>query len=249
MSRRIVLLTLLVLAASPVAAQAGVILPTSRPADPAGRITPLQAFPSGVAVSPDGNTVLAIAGPALQGGLPATPPDPLPQPGVQVYVIDGSTGAVRQVLNLADALQGGVFAPDGQRAYVAGGGAHSVEEIDFDGAGRASVGPSFQVTGFATALALERGAGRIWVGEPNTGQVQLLDLSSGAVVRTIAVPGANQLALAPDGSALYVADWRGTAVHTIDLAAGSVSAVSTGAHPTGLAVASSGQVLSADAND
>src|SRR5260370_15631803 len=170
MSRRIVLLTLLVLAASPVAAQAGVILPTSRPADPAGRITPLQAFPSGVAVSPDGNTVLAIAGPALQGGLPATPPDPLPQPVVQVYVIDARTGAVRQVLNLADAFQGVVFAPDGQRAYVAGGGAHSVEEIDFDSTGRATVGPAYQVAGFASAVRLEPGASPIRGGAPQNRQ-------------------------------------------------------------------------------
>src|SRR5437763_1973128 len=119
MSRRIVLVTLLALAAAPSASQADVVLPTSRPADPAGRITALQAFPTGVAVSPDGKTILAIAGAAIQGGLPATPPDPLPQPGVQVYVIDAGTGAVRQALSLSDAFQSVVFAFDGQHAYVA----------------------------------------------------------------------------------------------------------------------------------
>src|SRR5438046_2441571 len=94
----------------PAPALAAVVLPTSRPADPAGRLTTLQAFPTGVAVSPDGKTVLAIPGAPIQGG--AAPPDPLPQSGVQVYVIDAATGAVRQVVKVTDAFQDVVFAPD-----------------------------------------------------------------------------------------------------------------------------------------
>src|SRR5437763_8262508 len=197
------------LGAWPSAAPARVVLPTSRPADPAGRVTSLQAFPTGVAVSPDGKTLLAVAGAVIQGG--AQPPDPLPEVGVQLYVIDAATGAVRQVVKLDDAFQDVVFAPDGRRAYVAGGGAHAVEEIDFSN-GVASAGPSYAVAGFAAALALEPGAKRIWVGEPENAQVELVDLSSGDVVRTIAVPGANQIALSKDGGTLYAANWRGGAV-------------------------------------
>src|SRR5436305_2299224 len=163
------------LGAWPAAAPARVVLPTSRPADPAGRVTSLQAFPTGVAVSPDGKTLLAVAGAVIQGG--AQPPDPLPEVGVQLYVIDAATGAVRQVVKLDDAFQDVVFAPDGRRAYVAGGGAHAVEEVDFDSSGAAAAGPSYDVAGFAAALALEPGATRIWVGEPENGQVQLVDLT------------------------------------------------------------------------
>src|SRR5258707_14956764 len=112
MLRRALLLGALAAVLAP-AAHAAPMLPTSRPADPAGRITTLQAFPTGVAVSPDGKTVLAIAGAVIQGGAPATPPDPLPQPGVQVYVIDAASGLVRQVVNVTDAYQDIVFAPDG----------------------------------------------------------------------------------------------------------------------------------------
>ena len=76
--RRLVLPMLVAaLAAWPSSALARALLPTSRPVDPAGRLTSLQAFPTGVAVSPDGKTVLAVAGAPIQGG--AQPPDPLPQ--------------------------------------------------------------------------------------------------------------------------------------------------------------------------
>src|SRR5207244_13104360 len=155
---------LLAFAAFPSAGLAAPMLPTSRPADPAGRVTSLQAFPTGVGVSPDGKTLLAIPGAPIQGG--EQPPDPLPQTGVQVYVIDAASGVVRQVVKVSDAFQDVVFAPDGTRAYVAGGGAHVVEEIDFDSNGNASAGPEFDVAGFAAALALEPGGKRIWVGEP-----------------------------------------------------------------------------------
>ncbi|MFL5895054.1 MAG: hypothetical protein ACJ76Z_08060 [Thermoleophilaceae bacterium] len=248
MFRRIALLALLA-AALPASsgAAASPMLPTSRPADPAGRITTLQAFPTGVAVSPDGKTVLAIAGAPIQGG--AAPPDPLPQPGVQLYVIDAGTGLVRQVVKLTDAFQDVVFAPDGRRAYVAGGGAAVVEEVDFDASGAASAGPEYEVGGFAAALALEPDGKGIWVGEPEAGQVQLVDLATGSVARTIPVAGGNQLALAPDGGTLYAANWRGDSVGVVDLATGAVQPMPTGLHPTDVAVASSGRVFAADAND
>src|SRR5436190_2284136 len=238
---------LLAFAAFSSAALAAPMLPTSRPADPAGRVTSLQAFPTGVGVSPDGKTLLAVTGAPIQGG--EQPPDPLPQTGVQLYVIDAATGAVRQVVKVDDAFQDVVFAPDGHAAYVASGGAHAVEEVDFDSNGVASTGPSYNVDGFAAALALEPGGERIWVGEPEKGEVQLVDLSSGSVVRTIPVAGANQLALSADGLMLYAANWRGSAVSAIDLATGSVQQVSTGLHPTDVAVTPSGDVLAADAND
>src|SRR5947207_9784486 len=119
MPRRLSLCLFLAALAWPATALGSPMLPTSRPADPAGRITTLQAFPTGVAVSPDGKTVLAIPGAVIQGG--AQPPDPLPQAGVQVYVIDAATGLVRQAVKVDDAFQDVVFAPDGGKAYVAGG--------------------------------------------------------------------------------------------------------------------------------
>src|SRR5947207_14952032 len=102
---------LLAFAAYPCSALAGPMLPTSRPADPAGRVTSLQAFPTGVGVSPDGKTLLAVTGAPIQGG--EQPPDPLPQTGVQLYVIDAATGAVRQVVKVDHAFQDLALPPHG----------------------------------------------------------------------------------------------------------------------------------------
>src|SRR5258706_14697405 len=107
MLRRALLLGALAAVLAP-AAHAAPMLPTSRPADPAGRLTTLQAFPTGVAVSPDGRTVLVLPGTPIQGG--AQPPDPLPQAGVQVYVVDAASGVVRPIVKLDDAFQDAVFA-------------------------------------------------------------------------------------------------------------------------------------------
>jgi len=67
------------LAAIHASAAGAAVLPTGRPVAPAGRISPLQAYPTGVAARPDGKTVLAIAGPVVQ---PPPPHDDIVVPGV-----------------------------------------------------------------------------------------------------------------------------------------------------------------------
>src|SRR5438874_1528996 len=61
------------LAGSFASAAHAAVLPTGRPVAPAGHVTALQSFPTGAAVNPNGQTVLAIAGPVIQGGAPAGP--------------------------------------------------------------------------------------------------------------------------------------------------------------------------------
>ena len=95
---------------------AAVPLPTGRLADPAGRITALGAFPTGAAVSPDGRTILVIAGAPIQGGV-----SEIPTGSMQIEVVDAATGVVRQVLTVGDAFQSIAFSRDGSKAFVAGG--------------------------------------------------------------------------------------------------------------------------------
>lgn len=224
-----------------VASAAPVQLPSGRTADPAGRLTPLEAFPTGVAVSPDGRTVLAIAGPAIQGGEGGA--------AVELHVVDAATGVTRQLVKLDDGFQDVVFAADGGRAYVAGGSSQTVQELDVGPGGVVTAGPSRAVGAFVAALAPTPDGRAVWVGEPEAGRVQLLDLASGSVSRSLDLPNPNQLALAPDGRTLYATDWRGAAVSVVDLATGRVASVRTGLHPTDVAVAADGQVVVADAGD
>src|SRR2546421_12114598 len=83
--------------AAPPAAARSFPLPTGRPAFPAGRITPLQSFPTGAAASPDGRSVIAIGGTPLETGSGGE--------SAALMVIDASTGRKRQGLHVSDAFQ------------------------------------------------------------------------------------------------------------------------------------------------
>ena len=233
-----------------VPAAAAPLLPTGRPVDPAGRVTTLQSYPTGVAVSPDGTTILALGGAPIQGGAGTGTPSPLPSTvGVTLYAVDAATGAVRQTLHLDGAFQDIVYARDGSRAYVAGGGQGTVQEVDVRPGGLLATGTAYDLGAFVAALAPTADGGAMWVGEPEANRVQLLDLATGAIRRTVAAPHPNQLALAPDGRTLYATDWRGHAITRIDTATGVASSLPAGDHPTDVAVAPDGRVVVADAED
>src|SRR4051812_18014429 len=76
-----------------------------RKLDPVGRMTPVGAFPTGGALTPDGRFYWAV-----DAGRGAT----------AVRVIDVATGTVLQTLPMPGGYVGIAFAPDGRRAYVSG---------------------------------------------------------------------------------------------------------------------------------
>ncbi len=226
-------------------------LPTARQVDPAGRLTPLEAYSTGVAISPDGKTVLAVAGARIQGGAAPSAPGPLPSanPGVALMVIDAATGTVRQNLQLPDAFQDVVFTRDGGHAYVAGGSRGGVYALNVDKSGVVSQGTTYVLGGLVSALALSPDERALWVGEPEAGKIRKLDLASGSVTQTVPVPAPNKLALSADGRTLYATNWRGSAIDAIDTSSGALRSLATGLHPTDVAVTPSGEVVVADAND
>ncbi|MEA2459759.1 MAG: hypothetical protein QOC95_2731, partial [Thermoleophilaceae bacterium] len=110
-TRRALAVALLALAAAlPAAAQEtpgpdSGLTGNGRHLDPAGRMTPVGAFPTGGALTPDGRFYWAV-----DGGRGAT----------AVRVIDVASGAVEQALPIPGGYVGIAFAPDGRRAYVSG---------------------------------------------------------------------------------------------------------------------------------
>src|SRR3954451_20181535 len=76
-----------------------------RQLDPAGRMTPVGAFPTGGALPPSGRFYWTV-----DGGRGAT----------AVRVIDVASGAVKQALPIPGGYVGIAFAPDGRKAYVSG---------------------------------------------------------------------------------------------------------------------------------
>src|SRR5438067_1388603 len=78
---------------------------SGRKLEPAGRMTPVGAFPTGGALTPDGRFYWAV-----DAGRGAT----------AVRIVDAASGAVMQALPIPGGYVGIAFAPDGRRAYVSG---------------------------------------------------------------------------------------------------------------------------------
>lgn len=222
-----------------------ITLPTGQRVDPAGRLVPLLAYPTGAAFSPDGSRILVIAGRAIQTGeLPAGP-------NVTLRLLDAATGAVLQTLGVGDAFQSVAYSPNGAFAYVAGGSDNSVHGYSVAAAGALQALPDLAVPGcqFASGLAVAPDGSALWVACALSGTVAELALPSGRVLRQVAVANPDQVALSPHGSTAYVTDWRGHAVYAISAASGAVASYQVGAEPEGLAVLPDGRVAVADSND
>src|SRR5207244_7764842 len=130
-------------------AEGAPVLPTGRPAAPAGRITALQAFPTGLAASPDGRFVLAVAGPAIQGGVPEGTSG-----GVALKLVNARTGQVRQTVNVDDAFQGAAYDKTGAHAYVAGGAGDTIHVFSVAADGTLSKQPDLPAAAFVSDVAL-----------------------------------------------------------------------------------------------
>ena len=233
------------LAFAAVGARADTLLPTGREASPVGTLTTLRAYPTGAAVSPDGSTVLTIAGSFSDGGAA----DTTPGGGTQLYAVDAQTGLLRQMLNIGDEFQSLIYSADGTRVYVAGASSQVVHVLDVGTGGVISQGTDLAVGAYVAGLALSPHGRDIWAAAPAAGKVFELDATSGNVLRTVTVPSPDQLALSRDGSLLYATNWRGSTVAQITTASGTVSELTVGDHPTGIARTPDGRIVVADAND
>lgn len=173
------------------AGSSGVLLPTDRIAAPTGRVSPLQVFPTGAAVSPDGRTVVAIAGSPIAGGAGS----------VQVAAVDAVTGRVVQVVTETDARGTVLFRPDGARVYLAGGSDKAVHVLDVGPAGLLTKDTDLPVGDFVTGIALSHDGRYLWAAGSEASRVTRLDLHGGPSV-TVAAPYPDQLALSPADATL-----------------------------------------------
>src|SRR5437763_7105201 len=192
MSRGVV--AAIALAAIHASAAGAAVLPTGRPVAPAGRISPLQAYPTGVAARPDGKTVLAIAGPVVQGGAPGGPSG-----GVALTVIDAVTGEVRQTLNVDDAFQGVVYDSSGTHAYVAGGAGGNVHRFRVAADGTLTQQDDLPATDFVAGLAISRDGRYLGASDPTANLIQRYDLVHGGARTALTAPSPDRLGLCADG--------------------------------------------------
>jgi YVTN family beta-propeller protein len=214
-------------ATAQIPARQDVELPTMQRITPAGRVTPVGTFPTGLALSPDGSRVAVTTSGAIATTLP---------PGT-VYILDAATGAIVQVLPEFDTAWG-VGWPSDDQLLVAGGDAKQV--WTYSSIGGVLVKIATQSTpGFVGGLSA---SGRTVVALPRDDAVLI------GADRVDGVP--SPFALADTGAGIFASNWRGNTVTVIDPASHTTNSVTAGDHPEGMALTPDGStLLVANAND
>ena len=235
MWRSLVILSLLLVAAGP-RADDGPRSAEGWVLTPAGRQVPLGDRPLGIALSPDGRTILV----SNDG-----------QSTQSLMVVDRATGAVRQSIDYASPeslFVGLAFSPDGTQAFASAGGNNKIRVYDLadqqltetasiplptpPGAGGQRANP------YPAGLAISPDGATLYAAENLGNALSIIDLSTRSVTATVRV-GANPYAvvLSEDGSKAYVTNWGEQSVSVVDAVNRRVQqTLRVGTHPSALAL-------------
>jgi YVTN family beta-propeller protein len=206
---------------------------------PAGRQVPLGDRPLGIALSPDGRTLLV----SNDG-----------QGTQSLMVIDRASGTVRQSIPYPapEALFVGLaFSPDGTQAYASAGGNNMIRVYNVDAAEQQlTEGEPIRLAGrraslYPAGLAVAPTGATLYAADNLANALSIIDLGTRSVRANVTV-GANPYAvvLSDDGRDAYVSNWGEQSVSVVDTAAGRVrQTLGVGNHPSALALSSSRREL------
>lgn len=184
--------------------------------------------PQGLAISPDGTTLLVSSGTA--GGSVSV-----------VRVADKAVLATFPMASMAIAPMGVAFSADGERAYVAAANITGPvippgSLIIFDPASGAAVGGK-AVGALPTGIAVSPDGSRVFVSNQADASVSLYDEGTDTVKTQVVGASPTGLAHSPDGAHVLVAYRDAGSVGILDSTTGvQVAAVSVGATPVGIAI-------------
>jgi YVTN family beta-propeller protein len=196
--------------------------------DPAGTQVQVGGRPYGMALSPDGGTVLVSND----------------HQGTQSLMAVGTASqAVRQTIPYSSpqALYlGVVYAPDGKRAYASAGGNNKVRSYDVaaDGTLTETAPIALPAGSYPGGLAISADGKRLYVANDLGESMSIVDTSTGTVTSTTPV-GHNPftVALSKNGSKAYVSNWGGNTVSVLDASSGAaLGSITVGTHPSALAL-------------
>jgi YVTN family beta-propeller protein len=164
-------------------------------------------------------------------------------------IIDVASWSVKSTMPLDHAWYGLVWHPDGARLYSAGAGQNNVQEFNYaNGAitrARTFALPAVTGQSFAGGLAVTPDGTTLYVTRVFAQTVSSIDLASGQVTKTIALPAepyAN--VVSADGKMLYVSLWGGAKVQVYMLPSMNLlEELNTGEHPNAMVLSRDGKRL------
>lgn len=202
---------------------------------PAGKQVQLGDRPYGVAISPDGNTLLV----SNDG-----------QSTQSLQVVDRATGTVVQSIpyNVPEALYiGVVYSPDGKHAYASAGGNNKIRVYDVQGQQLTETDPIIlppqtpdgkPLNLYPAGLTISKDSNTLFVADNLGDAMSIIDLPSRQITDTIHV-GHNPYTVQLDksGKFAYVSNWGDTTVSVIDVADAEVEyTIPVGTHPNAMAL-------------
>src|SRR6516225_384130 len=204
---------------------------------PAGDQVSLGDRPMGIALSPDGKTILVS-----NDGSSAIE---------SLMVIDRASGDVVQTINYQapEALWIGVaFSPDGTHAYASAGGDNKIRVYDVVGQQLTETTPIVlplpvspsgkKINLFPAGLSVSPDGKTLYVADNLGDRMSVIDLTTSTVTATISV-GHNPYTtlVSKDGKTVYVSNWGGTTISVVDVSGATPAVTETvqvGTHPTAL---------------
>jgi YVTN family beta-propeller protein len=184
---------------------------------------------TGVAVTPDGSAVYVTS-----------------QFDGMVSVIATATNTVVKTIPTGGQPNWVTISPDGTRAYVSNGAGGRVIVV-----ATASNSVIARIGGFtcSSGSRLARFESELLVSSPCDNTLKVVNTATNSIVNSIPTgPAPNGIAVTPDGTRAYVADFGGDTVDVIDLTSMTNlgTPITVGTNPRGLAIAPGGQLYVAN---
>jgi YVTN family beta-propeller protein len=175
--------------------------------------------PHGLAITPDGDTLLVADN----------------RPGGGVSVIDVEDKTIARTLSLGTTVTpfGIAVSPDGLFAYITAHGLKQVKEYSLETYLETRV---FDVGVEPTGLAILPDGSELYVSNTADGTVSIIDLASGLVSTVTVGTRPKGVATSPDGARVYTADYDSNTVSIIDTATDTVTSLPNLNAPIAIAI-------------
>jgi YVTN family beta-propeller protein len=163
-----------------------------------------------------------------------------------LYVIDTAASSLVTSIPIAGAMDV-VVSPDGARAYVSSTTGNSVVVLD---TATNTVVTTVPINGAGGQIALSPAGDRVYVSRTSGGAaVSVIDTATNTLLQSVPVTNADAIAVAPDNSQVYVANFNGESVARISTSSLTVIATFASNSPQAIAMLPGGRAYIGEIDD